>query len=192
MARPKDENKLAAIYTATLKLVNTSGMAGLTIAQVAAEAGIATGTVYVYFRDKNELINNLFGYLENKLNRSLFEGYIETDSFISNFRQLWNAFLHVQIERPEETAFLEQYLRSPFTTKHQLQTEPEQFLRPLWDLLETGKRQMLVKEADTALLLAQITGPVYEASRMMQAQRLNWDEEQREQLLKMAWDAIKS
>ena len=52
----RDENKTARIYKATLKLVKATGLAGITMQSVAKEAKIATGTLYIYFRNKEKLI----------------------------------------------------------------------------------------------------------------------------------------
>lgn len=46
----------AAIVTATRTLVSRSGLGAVSIEAVAAEAGIATGTVYRYFAAKDDLI----------------------------------------------------------------------------------------------------------------------------------------
>ncbi|MBK7429323.1 MAG: helix-turn-helix transcriptional regulator [Saprospiraceae bacterium] len=37
-----------------------SGYTDLRMADVAKEAGMATGTLYIYFKNKEELINTLF------------------------------------------------------------------------------------------------------------------------------------
>ena len=69
MPRVKDESKIEAIYNATLALVLKSGFAELNMAAVAKEAGIATGTIYTYFKNKETLINQLFLHLkEEKVN----------------------------------------------------------------------------------------------------------------------------
>jgi TetR/AcrR family transcriptional regulator len=47
------------LFSATLKLVATKGMAALTVDDVAAEAGVAKGTVYYNFGSKDGLIEAL-------------------------------------------------------------------------------------------------------------------------------------
>ena len=54
--KPRDENKILDIYRATLELVKETGLAGITMGQIAKEAGLATGTVYIYFNNKEDLI----------------------------------------------------------------------------------------------------------------------------------------
>ena len=59
----KDDNKINDIYAATLKLVKANGLAGITMQAVAKEAGVATGTLYIYFQNKDELIIRLLMYV---------------------------------------------------------------------------------------------------------------------------------
>ena len=50
MPKAKDENKIEQIFKATLKLVSVEGFGGLRMSDVAKEAGMATGTLYIYFK----------------------------------------------------------------------------------------------------------------------------------------------
>ncbi|RZS34928.1 TetR family transcriptional regulator [Herbihabitans rhizosphaerae] len=50
------------LFDATLRLVATRGLAGLTVDDIAAEAGVAKGTVYYNFGSKDALIEALFRY----------------------------------------------------------------------------------------------------------------------------------
>ena len=49
-----------AIVHAAAQVLSARGFAGLSMAVVAAEAGVATGTVYKTFRDKSELVTAVF------------------------------------------------------------------------------------------------------------------------------------
>ncbi|GGS34473.1 TetR/AcrR family transcriptional regulator [Actinokineospora fastidiosa] len=50
------------LFEATLRLVGTRGMVGLTVDEIAAEAGVAKGTVYYNFGSKDGLIDALLRY----------------------------------------------------------------------------------------------------------------------------------
>lgn len=50
------------LFDATLRLVGSRGMAGLTVDEIAAEAGVAKGTVYYNFGSKDGLIDALLRY----------------------------------------------------------------------------------------------------------------------------------
>ena len=75
--RCKDESKVDAIYKATLTLVKDRGLAGITMCDISKEASIATGTLYIYFKNKDELIKALFTECRIKSAHCYFEGIDE-------------------------------------------------------------------------------------------------------------------
>ncbi|RYD79444.1 MAG: TetR/AcrR family transcriptional regulator [Sphingobacteriales bacterium] len=89
MTRAKDDFKIQIIYTATLALVLETGYTELTMAAVAKKAKIATGTIYTYFQNKEELINKLYLYLKEEKTARMFETYKSGDSFFVTFKKLW-------------------------------------------------------------------------------------------------------
>ncbi len=57
--KPRDDNKIEQVYKATLRLVRAKGLAGITINEIAKEAKIATGTLYIYFKNDGFFILTL-------------------------------------------------------------------------------------------------------------------------------------
>ncbi|MEN6367779.1 MAG: TetR/AcrR family transcriptional regulator [Thermoguttaceae bacterium] len=52
-----------ALYEATIAVLSTHGVDGLTMDRVAAEAGIAKGSLYRYFRSKRDLLEFVYAKL---------------------------------------------------------------------------------------------------------------------------------
>lgn len=59
MARPVDPEKRVAILQAAKKIILQDGYNAAKIAQIAAEAGVASGTVYLYFDSKEAIADAL-------------------------------------------------------------------------------------------------------------------------------------
>lgn len=55
MSRTQDESKRQAIMEAAFRVFGRHGYGGTTIKHIADEAGIAAGSIYTYFRDKDDL-----------------------------------------------------------------------------------------------------------------------------------------
>ena len=53
--REKVEDREYAIVTAARQMFNERGYAKTTIADIAAQSGVADGTVYIYFKNKQAL-----------------------------------------------------------------------------------------------------------------------------------------
>jgi AcrR family transcriptional regulator len=54
------EFRIQSIQEATLRVIARKGMTGATVQEIADEAGVAKGTIYLYFRDRDELIEKTF------------------------------------------------------------------------------------------------------------------------------------
>ena len=54
------EFRIQSIQEATMRVIARKGMAAATVQEIADEAGVAKGTIYLYFRDRDELVERTF------------------------------------------------------------------------------------------------------------------------------------
>lgn len=54
------EFRIQSIQDATMRVISRKGMAAATMQEIADEAGVAKGTIYLYFRDREELVEKTF------------------------------------------------------------------------------------------------------------------------------------
>lgn len=57
--RPKGERTRAQLQIAACKVLQDGGPQGLTVAEICKEAGVSNGTFYLYFKDRNALLDSL-------------------------------------------------------------------------------------------------------------------------------------
>jgi AcrR family transcriptional regulator len=69
----KKEEKSKAIMDAAEKIVAEKGMAGMTMGQVAADADVATGTLYLYFKNKGSLLAAVNARINRAVNQHIKE-----------------------------------------------------------------------------------------------------------------------
>ena len=67
-AAQKPEDKRAKLLDAALELFETRGFDGVAVPEIAKEAGVATGTLYLYFKDKAGLVNALYRHWKGAYN----------------------------------------------------------------------------------------------------------------------------
>lgn len=190
MPKPKDENKIEQIFQSTLKMVAVDGFGGLRMSDVAKEAGIATGTLYIYFKDKQSLVDALYLHLKKEMAAK----YIIKEDFTKPYKQcfdaIWKKYFEATIKNRHASAYIEQYYRSPFYNKKSKDVA-HQSLSLIYELLERGKKEKLIKNIDNALLLAQLNGPVLDISKMIQAGNIKMNKQTLAHALQMAWDSVK-
>ena len=190
MAKPRDEQKIERIHAATLKLVQQQGFGGLKMAEVAKEAQVATGTLYVYFKDKVELINALYLHLKRKQAKHYLKPEDLDRPFKMSFRLVWENFLLVSLDYPEESAFIEQYYRSPFL-RPEVRNEADLLLQAAHDVLLRGQAEELIKPLDTSLLLAHLSGSILELVKWHYAGIIELDRTNLDAPFSLAWDSVK-
>ena len=57
--RTRDENKIEAIYREALQMIVREGFDGLSMQKLARAAGVSPATIYIYFKDKEDLLLQL-------------------------------------------------------------------------------------------------------------------------------------
>lgn len=186
----KDDNKLGQIYEATLKLVAKEGLAGLTMNKIAQEAGIGTGTLYVYFKGKEELINDLYVKMKCRTTQCYLRGYDPAEPFKVGFRKVWNNIYHDKMHEHQCAVFQDQCHTSPFLSTDTIE-EINKLVAPFMAMMERGKQEHLVKEVDTKLLLVSVMGIVTEFVHCIKHGLIAPTEENVNACFTVCWDAIK-
>jgi AcrR family transcriptional regulator len=92
MARPLSEDKRTAILAAATEVVATLGLSAPT-AKIAKGAGVAEGTLFTYFANKDELLNRLYQELKMDLRDAMMTGYPAGKSLIDRNRHVWDRYI---------------------------------------------------------------------------------------------------
>ena len=186
----KDENKIEQVFKATLKLVKGNGLSGFTMQSVAKEAKIATGTLYIYFKNKEALISSLFDACIKNSAAVIFKNYDAAAPFKIGFRVIWSNILQQRISRFEESVFIEQCFHSPFIDEKTKITVKKMF-EPLHQLMKRGKDQHIIKDIDTFWLLAFMIGTINEIAKRVTYFNKKLTQEVMDASFKMCWDGIR-
>ena len=137
------------------------GVAGITMGDIARKAKMATGTLYIYFKNKEDLVNALFVTCRASSVSIYFTGYDPGATFKESFKTIWMNIVRHRVEHFEEAVFLEQCYHSPFIAEGNKETS-KQLLQPLFTLMDRGKKEKIIKDADTILLLTFMVGSINE------------------------------
>lgn len=189
--RVKDLNKIELIYKASLELIGTEGIAGLTMSKLAKRAGIATGTLYIYFSSKEVLLNTLYLKLNEESVERFLEGYNSRESLKVGLKKVWYNYLKHRIEHYDESVFLEQYYRSPYITKDHLE-RAESMKTPVHKLIRQGKEEGLVRtDMEDEMLFLAMLGFLRELVDEHVTHVYELNQERIEKAFQLSWDTIK-
>lgn len=187
--KPRDEKKTEKIYKATLQLVREKGVAGITMGDIARRAKMATGTLYIYFKNKEDLVNALFITCRAASAGIYFTGYDPGASFKEGFKTIWMNILQHRTERFEEAVFLEQCYHSPFIAEGNKETS-KQLLQPLFALMDRGKKEKIIRDADTILLLTFMVGSINEMVKYLHYHKKTLTKAMIQNAFEMCWNGL--
>ena len=97
------------IFDATDRLMAKEGLHHLSMHKLAKEAGIAVGTIYLYFKSKDELLAQFARRVFNKFVMVIEEGFDENQPFFEQYRKMWWNIWHSLEQDPTIVANMGQY-----------------------------------------------------------------------------------
>ena len=183
------DDKRQKILTSTLELVARQGFHGTPASQIATRAGVGVGTIYRYFKDKDELIHALFHEVRQGLRGRIFKGLDEIDDLKQRFFISFSRMLREFIAHPLEIRFIEQYHFSPYSTCHNDNAEinrDDEYVRLFNDLHDAG----LIKDLPRVVLKSLTFGPLVSLAREHDSRPFPVDEAIITATVQACWDAI--
>ena len=196
--------KKEAILNVALELFATRGFHGATTAEIAKQASAGVGSIYRYFKDKDELIHALFVYIVKKINAALSVSHEQDMTIKEQFIRLGVTLLKYLIDHPNEAIFMEQYFYSPYGIEVKrdailcdscLNVSNPLFAdigsNPLNDLVETANRLHMLKNLPHHVQMAIATGPIVIFAREINTGLYTLDDATVERVVEACWDAIR-
>ncbi len=160
------DNKQQEILLKAAELIRTYGIKGVTMDEIAMQAGVSKKTIYQYFKDKKDLIKHII--------------FMELDRTETQIRQILAREDLNSIDKSLEVhrLILEMHRKHPPIIEHDLRRlygdifqEVRDFVKKrmysaVIENLEAGKREGLIRQDLNAEIISAIQITRYEAMRM--------------------------
>lgn len=171
--RNKEQNR-NAILEAARRCFTRQGLAAVSVRDIIRETGLATGTFYNYFNDKEEVFSALMEDVSVRINSEL-HGIRATATDLQGF--LHDAYLHLFRTFAEEPALFKLVeLNSPHIRQKYEGSVLGLSLDYLQKDIRVAIRRGLLADVDEEFLAAAFYGVAYEMSRVL-VERENPDPE---------------
>ena len=189
----KSLDKRTEIVQAALELIAERGFHGAPMAEIAEKAGVAAGTIYRYFENKDVLINELHRELEEKISATLSKSYPVERPLRERFLYLLRELLRHLITHPLHFRYMEQYFNSPYgITRHRERLLDKSGNHDiLMDIFIQGIEQQVLKEFPKPVLFSLAFGPMIFLMRDHILGFVILDGPLIDQVTEACWDAIK-
>lgn len=183
--------KQESILKAALKLIVRDGLHAVTIAQIADEAKVGIGTIYRHFKDKNDIVQQLWIYQKKDESKYVFSKFSDEGSVKAKFWFLWGKVIEYFLKHKSEYYFSYHFAASPILTEEIHKEAMNDFL--VFDkMFEEGIAQNLFKSDLSPRQLRLYTFGAINGWLLWSFDlKLTLSNKQVEQLIQMAWDAIR-
>jgi AcrR family transcriptional regulator len=136
-------DKPEKILSTALKLFVVYGFHGTPTSKIASEAGVSNGTLFHYFKTKDELVVSLYNSIREELNQYLAAKINEAEAVKEKFRSLFVYSVDWALENSDAFYFIQQFHFSPH-----LELVPEAEIQQ-----QTVLHRQLLQDARNANLL---------------------------------------
>lgn len=175
---------------ATLSLVNNNGFHDAPMSKIAKMANVSPATIYIYFENKQDLINQLYLELKISYTAQAFKDYSENMPVKKAFELIWYNIADYKLRQVEEAWFLSQCDNTTMIDEASRQ-EGLKHLQPLLDLWERGQKEGIIKDVSPYILYAYAIKPLAFLMNMQKRNLYQLDKESLEQAFQAAWDSIR-
>lgn len=183
-------DKREIIFSATIKLLAKYGFHGFSIKQLAEEAGVAAGTIYLYFKDRDELIRELNTQIIDDFIKTTLEGHDPEQSIKQQYRRMCCNLWHFCIENPCITHSKAQFDHLPPDILRSQRSHAWVGLQPVKNLFEQGRNTKQIKNLSDDILISLSFEPYLFLSRQHLLGLIQVDDETLTHIIDASWDAI--
>ena len=189
----KDSDKRNDIMRAALELIAEQGFHGAPMSEISAKAGVATGTIYRYFENKEVLINELHQELEKKIHEHIQKGYPVEQPLRERFLFLLMELLRYFIKNPLHFRYMEQYFNSPYgiSLHREMLLGKSENHNILMDIFDQGIEQQVLKKLPKAVLFSLAFGSMIILMRDHILGSFTLDDLLIKQVSEACWDAVR-
>lgn len=135
---------MQAVLAAAEQVFADQGLHGASMAQIAEKAGVAVGTLYNHFEDRESLVDALLNQRRRELLLRLDDAHALLGK--ETFKKQLDGFLRALFDHFEEHRA---FLRTVFLSEHGAWNTSSDLLRALYDriedLLKVGRREKVLK-----------------------------------------------
>ena len=184
-------DKREHIMQAALELFTERGYHGTPVSLIAERANVGSGTIYRYFKDKDDLVNTLYRHWKQKFFEfTALEQSDSSQSVRSLFRNVCFKIVQFAMQHRDAFVFLEAHHHAPYLDEESRKLS-EDIKAYFFAFLREGQAQEVIKPAAPELLFPVVFGIFSETMKNCWNTGRDLDRKQILLVEEMAWQAIR-
>lgn len=186
----KSIEKRNALIKATINLVNNNGFHATPMSKIAKMANVSPATIYLYFENKQDLVNQTYLEVKTKYTNFVFKNYEENNAIKTAFEHIWKQIAEFTIQELEHAFFLNQCNNTPIIDEP-IKKEGIKHLEPLLELWERGKKEGVIKPFENYTLYAFSINPLSFLLIAHKQSEFKLNQARIDEAFQLAWDSIR-
>lgn len=115
--RVRDDSKIQAIREKAVDMMVKEGLDGFSMQKLAKAANVSPATLYIYYKDREDLILRLWSESFKEMAEASLKGFDPGMSFSEGLRVQWMNRAKYCLKNPRQMQFMEQLRHSPLQEK---------------------------------------------------------------------------
>jgi AcrR family transcriptional regulator len=191
----KTNNKRNDVVQAAMEIIAKEGFHNAPTSLIAKQANVGMGTIYRYFKSKDELIHEIYSERIALAREYVLLDYDPKESIKVRYMKLCRNFFDFMVNNPLEYGFFEQYINSPYGLKDQLKNI-DGYKRgqcseyPVLELFIEGQESGVIKNIELPLLIALTESCIFTLVRHQVHGELGLDDKAIEQFFSATWETV--
>ncbi len=194
--RTRDENKEIAIRSTAIQMVVKDGFDGLSMQKLARSAGVSPATIYIYFKDRDDLILQLFLQEMKNMTDATLQGFDPSMRFDEGLKVQWLNRARFCIQHPTSMHFLEQIKYSPYHEPFMKKMDTT-FQKTMGEFVHNAIGRKEIVKVPLEIYWSLAFAPLYQLVKMhmsgrgMRGEKFTLDDKIMNQTLKLVLKALK-
>lgn len=185
----KLSEKEEILFQTTLHLVFENGFHGTSMSMISNKSGVAIGTIYHYFKSKDELLLALIKYIKQLGFKESFGKDNIKLNYHERFKLLWRNLYEHLVEHPEFMSYITQFYSSPYREKES--NDSICFQTELGLFIQIGQKENLLKDIPHDLVSSIFLGSVMNSAKQFVHNNKRLKHSDMETLVSIIWNGIK-
>jgi len=160
--RTKDRLKEFSLHENAVRIISRSGFEGLSMQKLARASRISAATIYVYFKNREDLLNKVYIRLEEEYHDAIMTGFNPLMPLEEGLWLQWRNIYRFIADKPTHYRFLEQFRHSPLIAHNEVA-----FIKNKMAIFfQNAIRVRELVPMPTEMLMAAAFGPLYNIIRI--------------------------
>jgi len=152
-------DKREQIIQSAIKLFSSRGFQATSTTSITQNAGVGTGTLFLYFKSKDEMINTIYREVKIEIAHEICKGIFEQTTFKGKMKLVWINMVKWALQNPDKFLFVEHFSHSPFINNITKEEAIGSF-NSIFELIKDGVRNEVFAEYDEEFIFTLLHGHI--------------------------------